>query len=70
MKTRASFASRVVAAARPSRPWLRVNASPRAVRFLVAAGARPGPGLLRNAYLGEADLSGVPLRVRTCAART
>lgn len=42
MKAQASgFISRVVAAARPVRPWLRITASPRVARLLIAAGAVP-----------------------------
>jgi Pentapeptide repeats (8 copies) len=56
-RTRAtSFASRVVAAAaRPTRPWLHVNASPRVARFLVEAGARRGKVLLGNVDLRRED---------------
>jgi hypothetical protein len=61
-----SFASRVVAAARPTRPWLYVNASPRVARFLVEAGAREGKpvvvGNLERAHLRGADLRGRNLR--------
>ena len=50
-----SFAARVAAAARPVRPWLHIGTSRRVARFLVAAGARPGPELLRIEDLEVAE---------------
>ena len=50
-----SFAARVAAAARPVRPWLHISTSRRVARFLVAAGARPGPELLRIEDLEVAE---------------
>ena len=69
MKMRAnSFASRIVAAAaRPARPWLHVNASPRVARFLNEAGARRGKVLLPSANMHDVDLRGADLRGLTLA---
>src|SRR5689334_4308159 len=53
--------SRLAAAVRPARPWLRINASPRAARFLVAAGARPGCMDLEAMLLSGAGLPGAGL---------
>ena len=58
-----SFISRIVAAARPARPWLHINASPRVALFLVAAGARPGRIDLHNADLSMKSLTRANLRV-------
>src|SRR5690242_5974480 len=60
-----SFASRVVAAARPARPWLHIKASPRVARILEAAGAsvtwpaEPDPAVAASHHsrlLSDADL--------------
>ena len=58
-----SFISRIVAAARPARPWLHINASPRVTLFLVAAGARPGRIDLHSADLSVKSLARADLRV-------
>ena len=64
MRSRAeSFISRIVAAARPARPWLHINASPRVALFLVAAGARPARIDLHNADLSMKSLARADLRV-------